>query len=315
MKVIYSGGNNREFMSAYEHYVYEQFGIDKPDIPNCENYLGRNFSFIIFENEKKRYMIMFDADDGSGIAEDNCKLNEKIWRKLMDKYNVGDYIIFKMQYSSKLPHNAFYPFAHKTHPLGYFPYFPKYINEWQYKNNHLLFAPCDIDFLWMGTVNYEDGPPVWPSGLDKKHWQLGQRIKGFQTINEIKERRPDLNIVVSSDRIPYDEYLNLVMRTKVCLEIPGVGNLTTRFFENLQLGRCILGKEIYLELPYSIIPNQHYVAINEWEELEEAMDKLVDDTKERFRIMKNVRKLSPKLSYKYAFEYMMKIINKHLTKL
>jgi hypothetical protein len=307
--------NNREFMIEYEKYVYKQFGIEKPDILNCENVLGRNFSFIIFENKKKNYMIMFDADDGSGIANDNFKLEVDVWKEIKEKYDVVDYIIFKMQYSSELPHNFFYPFAHKTHPLGYFPYFPDYIHEWQYRNNHLLFSPNDIDFLWMGTVNYEDEPPVWPYGLDKKHWQLGQRIKGFETINEIKERRTDLNIVVSSDRIPYDDYLNLVMQSKVCLELPGVGNFTTRFFENLQLGRCILGKRLYLELPYDIVPDEHYVAIDDWNELEDAMDSLVGDRKRRFNIMKNARKLYPKLTHEYAFEQMMKRINKHLTKL
>ena len=71
--------NNREFMIEYEKYVYKQFGIEKPDILNCENVLGRNFSFIIFENKKKNYMIMFDADDGSGIANDNFKLEVDVW--------------------------------------------------------------------------------------------------------------------------------------------------------------------------------------------------------------------------------------------
>lgn len=314
MKVIYSGGNNREFMVGYERYVYDQWGIEKPDIADCEKILGRNFSFIIFENKKKNYMIMFDADDGSGIAQDNFKLEVDVFKELKEKYNVEDYIIFKMQYSSEAPHNTYYPFAHKTHPLGYFPYFPKYVYEWQYRNSQLLFAPSTIDFLWMGTINYEDEPPVWPYGLDKKHWQLGQRIKGFEMIKDIKERRPDLNIAVSSDRISFEQYLNLVLQTKVCLELPGVGNFTTRFFENLQMGRCILGKELYLELPYEIIPNQHYVSIDDWDQLEDAMDRIVDNRKERFRIMKNVRKLAPKLTYEYAFNEMINRVNKHLTK-
>ena len=33
MKVIYSGWNNREFMIAYEKYIYDKLGFGEPDIP------------------------------------------------------------------------------------------------------------------------------------------------------------------------------------------------------------------------------------------------------------------------------------------
>ena len=313
MKVIYSGWNNREFMIAYEKYIYDKLGFGEPDILNCEEFLGRNFSFFIFEKENKNYMVLLDADDGSGIALDNCKLFEDERLMLMEKYNVVDYIIFKMQYSSKSPHNDCYPYSHKTYPLGYFPYFPNHIAE--FKKSWNIFTPQDIDFLWIGTVNYEDNPPIWPKGLDKKHWQLGQRIKGFETIKSIKEKRPEWNIVVSSNTTTYFDYLALVMRSKVCLELPGVGNLTTRFFENLQLDKCILGKKIYLELPYEIVPDKHYASIDDWGQLEHKMDELINDQGKRFDIIRNVRKLQPKLTYEYAFKQMINTIENWLTKL
>jgi len=320
MKVIKSGWNNREFMVEYEKFIYDKLNFGEPDIQNCEKLLGRNFSFFIFQKEPfligdypRNYMVLFDADDGSGIALDNCKLYDDTFTELMKEYNVEDYIIFKMQYSSKSPHNDYYPYADKTHPLGYFPYFPHHIE--QFKQTVNQFQAPTIDFLWMGTVNYEDNPPVWPEGLDKKHWQLGQRLEGYEMVMSLKESRPDLNIVVSSDRIPYFDYLNMVMQSKVCLELPGVGNFTTRFFENLQLGKCILGKELYLELPYEIKKGEHYIGVEDWTKLEDSMDWLMDNPKERFSIMKNVKKLQPKLSHQYAFDNMIETINKHLTKL
>jgi len=313
MKIIKSGWNNREFMIEYEKFIYDKLNFGEPDVQNCEDFLGRNFSFFIFEKDNKNYLVLLDADDGSGIALDNCKLFEDTRLELMEEFNVVDYIIFKMQYSSKSPHNDCYPYAHKTHPLGYFPYFPHLIKH--FKDMVNPFQPSTIDFLWMGTVNYEDNPPVWPEGLDKKHWQLGQRIEGYEMVMALKESRPDLNIVVSSDRIPYFDYLNMVMQSKVCLELPGVGNFTTRFFENLQLGKCILGKELYLELPYEIKKGEHYIGVEDWTKLEDSMDWLMDNPKERFSIMKNVKKLQPKLSHQYAFDNMIETINKHLTKL
>tara|TARA_R110000744_G_scaffold2344_16_gene9593 strand:+ start:3888 stop:4841 length:954 start_codon:yes stop_codon:yes gene_type:complete len=311
MNIVHSGWNNREFMWSFEDYFYNELGFGKADIHNCERILGRNFSYFIFEEDDKNWMVLLDADDGSGIASDNYKLNEDAFNKLKETYNVTDYIVFKMQYSSRAPHNSFYPLAEKTHPLGYFPYFPDQIDE--YKRSVDMMQTPTIDFLWMGTVNYEDNPPVWPDGLDKEHWQLGQRIKGFEMIQSIKEKRPDLNIVVSSDRIQYYDYLDLVAKSKVCLELPGVGNFTTRFFENLKMGKCILGKRLYLELPYDIIADKHYIALDDWSEMEEAMDYLVENKKTRYTVMRNVRELWPKLTYQYALDSMLYNIRKHLT--
>lgn len=300
-------------MWAFEEYFYKELGFGKPDIHNCENVLGRNFSYFIFEEGGKNWMVLLDADDGSGIATDNYKLNEDAFNQLFKTYDVTDYIVFKMQYSSKSPHNTYYPLADKTHPLGYFPYFPNQIDT--FKKNADLMQPPTIDFLWMGTVNYEDNPPVWPDGLDKKHWQLGQRIEGFEMVQSLKESRPDLNIVLSSDRIPYFDYLQLVSQSKVCLELPGVGNFTTRFFENLKMGKCILGKKLFLELPYEIKADHHYISLDDWFEMEEAMDYLLDNKKVRYDVMRNVRELWPKLTYEHSLKYMLLTIKKELTNL
>ena len=313
MNIVHSGWNNREFMWAFEEYFYKELGFGVPDINNCENVLGRNFSYFIFEEGGKNWMVLLDADDGSGIATDNYKLNEEAFNQLFKTYDVTDYIVFKMQYSSKSPHNTYYPLADKTHPLGYFPYFPSQIDT--FKESADLMQPPTIDFLWMGTVNYEDNPPVWPDGLDKKHWQLGQRIEGFEMIQSIKENRPDLNIVLSSDRIPYFDYLKLVSQTKVCLELPGVGNFTTRFFENLKMGKCILGNKLFLELPYEIKADHHYIALDDWFQMEEAMDYLLDNKRVRYDVMRNVRELWPKLTYDYSLKHMLSTIKKELTNL
>ena len=55
-------------MWVFEEYFYKELGFGVPDINNCENVLGRNFSYFIFEEGGKNWMVLLDADDGSGIA-------------------------------------------------------------------------------------------------------------------------------------------------------------------------------------------------------------------------------------------------------
>lgn len=308
MNVICAGRNNREFLNRFEDWLYRKWDII-PDYDTCEEYLGRNFSFVIFENDNKNYMILFDADDGSGIASDNFKLKTDVFEQLKEEHNVEDYIVFKMQYSSKSPHNDYYPLKNKTYPLGYFPYFPDVIENFKHLNRYnFLTTPKDIDFLWMGTVNVEDKPPVWPANVDLKHWQLGQRIKGFNVLRDIAQRRTDLNVIFTDKRIPYTDYLKLLMRTKICIELPGVGNFTTRFFENLMMGKCIIGKELYLELPYTLKSHHHYIAVDSYDILETKMDILLRNDVLINDIERNVKKLQPSLTYKYAYDYILRIL-------
>jgi len=310
MNIILAGSNNREFMNRFEDWMYAKWKII-PDYIDCEEYLGRNFSFVIFENDAHNYMILFDADDGSGIASDNFKLKTSVFEQLKKENNVEDYIVFKMQYSSKSPHNDCYPLKDKTYPLGYFPYFPDIIENFKHLNRYnFLTTKKDIDFLWMGTVNHMAKPPVWPKGVDLKHWQMGQRLKGFKILKDIAERRTDLNVIFTSDRIPYVDYLKLLMRTKICIELPGIGNFTTRFFENLMMEKCIMGKELYLELPYTLKPHHHYIAIDSYDILETKMDILLRNDVLIDDIQRNVKKLQPNLTYDYAYNHIMNTLKK-----
>ena len=79
------------------------------------------------------------------------------------------------------------------------------------------------------------------------------------------------------------------------------------------MGKCILGKKLYLELPYDITADEHYIALENWDEMEEAMDYLLDTPKTRYLIMRNVRDLWPKLTYEYALNNMLDVIRRHLT--
>ena len=308
MNIILAGSSNREFMSRFEDWMYAKWEII-PDYIDCEEYLGRNFSFVIFENDGHNYMILFDADDGSGIASDNFKLKTEVFEELKEENNVEDCVVFKMQYSSQSPHNDYYPLKDKTHPLGYFPYLPHVIKEFKHHNRYnFLTTQKDIDFLWIGTVPHSASPPVWPDEVDIRHWQMGQRLEGYKTLKDIAERRDDLNIVCSNRPIPYVDYLKLLMRTKICIELPGIGNFTTRFFENLMMEKCILGKELYLELPYEIRPQYHYIAIDSYDGLEAKMDMMLRNEPIVNDIHRNVKKLQPKLTYDYAYNHIINVL-------
>lgn len=311
MNIIDYGLNNRPFMRSYEDTLYSQFKLNKePRWTNCESTLGRNFSYFIFEDNSDNYLVLFDSSDGSGLQPYDDSLNHTVLRKLMEEYNIKDYIIFKMQFSYD-GFSSYYPLKSKTHPLGYFPDVPSITYEFK-KQSRYRYAvqPKDIDFFWVGTIDYGAPPPLWPEDKDINQWPMGQRQEGYKTFKQIADKHSEWNII-TSDRPQFSrpEYLDKTMRSKVCLELPGVGYFTTRFFENLILERCMISKELPLSLPYDLIPNVHYFAINHWDELEDKMQWIMDNPTEIDNIINNVKDLQSSLTHDYAFHNMTELIN------
>tara|TARA_Y100000310_G_scaffold326406_1_gene391263 strand:- start:530 stop:1534 length:1005 start_codon:yes stop_codon:yes gene_type:complete len=312
MNVIEYGRNNRPFMWSFEEYLLSQL---KPEMepfhkPNCEDYLGRNFSYLIIEEEGNNYLILLDASDGCGMQPYDESLIAPTLRNIMEKHDVKNYLVFKMQYSKKLTDH--YQLKERTFPLGYFPDFPEETYEWKEKTKYYYFAQKeDIDFFWAGSIDYKSQPTLWPSNKSIGLWPINQRRIGFKKIKEIADKHPEWNIVVS-DTIKYDrlQYLDLIMRSKVCLDLPGVGYFTTRFFENLILERCILTQKLPLDLPYKLEPNKHYASVNNWDHLEDKMISLMESPLKREEIIKNVKDVGKKLTHAYAYKKMMQKVKK-----
>ncbi len=64
----------------------------------CPAAMGRNWSAFVYNRQSINYLCMFDGGDGSGATTADCKI---VWNnfqeKLLDKYNISDYLVFKIK--------------------------------------------------------------------------------------------------------------------------------------------------------------------------------------------------------------------------
>mgnify|MGYP003148428292 CR=1 FL=1 len=318
MDVIEYGRNNRPFMWSFEKYLYRQLNPLCPSITDtdCEKYLGRNFSYFIFDKYKNTYGVLLDSSDGSGAQPHDDSLKLEVWDKILKRNNVKDFIIFKMQCGANDIFNEYYPLpSSKTFPLGYFTDVPDWAYGYKKAMAYYYFArPKDIDFFWAGTIDYTHEPWAWPKKKDIRHWQPGQRIEGYKILKDIKERHPEWNIIISDKpQYPKDVYLDMIMRSKVCIELPGIGGFTTRFFENLILGKCILSRKLLHQLPYELKEDFHYASMGpDFSKMEERMEELINNPREMYTIETNTRLCQKYLTHEYAYENMVKVMEEQL---
>jgi len=313
VNIIEYGRNNRPFMWSYEEYLYSQLQPQVPPfINNCEDYLGRNCSYFVFEKNRINYAVMLEASDGAGFRKGCHCVNKKVWQEILDRNNVKDFLVFKTQWGKEDIFNRYFAFPDKTHPLGYFTDFPQDTYHYKKLNKYNTFLKKkDIDFFWAGTVNYTLAKDKWPEDIDIRYWASRERVQGYKALKRVKEKHPEWNILISDKpSFPKLDYLDLVMRSKICLELPGIGWMTTRFFENLILGKCIMSRRLPHRLPYELKENVHYLSIgNDYANLEECMEKYINDYSQVQEIENNVKDIQGYLTHEYAFEKMTELIN------
>ena len=250
--------SNRQLLKDFENHFYNLF-LNKNNKRSNRN-IGKNFSFVVLEKENKKILVLFDIDDGTGITpckngklDGDCKLNFNEFEKLKKDHNIDKFIIFKAQLQLDDHRNHYYPFKKNIYPLGYFCNNYDMTNKISFEN-----IEKDIDVIWLGTVNLNATPWNWPENQNIDLWPSGWRIKGYKKLLQIKEKRKDLKIVCSNQKLPTNKYLNLISRSKICLELPGCGWFTRRFVENICLEKCILSMSQNQILPFKIKENYHY---------------------------------------------------------
>ena len=312
MKIIEYARNNRPFLWSFEEYLYYKHPPSgKEFVPNCDEYLGRNTSYFVFEEEESTFAVMLEGSDGAGFRKGCHCVNKEVWQEILDRNNVKDFIVFKMQWGKEDIFNRHFAFPNKTHPLGYFPDYP--IETYRFKEmdkyNNLL-RKKDIDFFWAGTVNYTLAKDKWPEDIDINYWASRSRVEGYKALKQIKERHPEWNMVISDKpNFPKHQYLDMIMRAKICLELPGIGWFTTRFFENLMLGKCIMGRRLPHQLPYDLKEDVHYISIGDnYEHLEDYMESYINDKDKILEIERNVQTIQGYLTHEYALDNMTELI-------
>lgn len=278
--------------------------------------LGKNWSCFLYERDGKKFLCFFDGDDGSGGTPSDCKLNWTRFQNLINHHGVSDYMVFKIQHSTVSEQRMFYPFKRDVHPLALMTNDPDRIIKIA---DSLPKVEQDIDVLFVGgRVHDHNYPYCWPKNRNtNQHWPTSRRI-GYSKLLEIKERRKDLNIVTYDNLVPSDEYYNVINRTKVCLDFPGIGMSSRKFYEFLVLGKCVLA----LPQNNSCIGYEewkHYVSLRtpqicdppdyEYVELERKIDYLLTYDGIRHDIERRATTLRPLMSHESVGEYVIKTLD------
>lgn len=274
--------------------------------------LGKNWSGFLYERRGKNFLVLFDGDDGSGSTPADCKLVWPRFQNLLTHYDVQDYMVFKIQHAANPEHREFYPFKSDVYPLALMTNFPKKIYKLA---DELKPVTQDIDVLFVGgKVHDHNYPYCWPKHRNtNQHWPTNRRI-GYAKLLEIKERRKDLNIVTVDGLMDPTQYYSHVNRAKVCLDFPGIGVSSRKFYEFMVLGKCVIALEQH-NVCWPLRENEHYVSLGrdyEYKTLESRIDFALQNNEARQNVEIAARSLRPLMTHEAVADYVERTIDAHI---
>jgi hypothetical protein len=92
------------------------------------------------------------------------------------------------------------------------------------------------------------------------------------------------------DKVPYRKYLLEIPHAKVCVDLPGAGDLTTRLVDYLAIGACVVRPAPSVRLPVQLVDGEHAIyCASDLSDLADVCAELVRDDEERERIAGNAR--------------------------
>jgi len=92
------------------------------------------------------------------------------------------------------------------------------------------------------------------------------------------------------DKLPYRTYLFEIPRAKVCVDIPGLGDFTTRLIDYLAVGACIVKPPPRSRLPITPVDGVHLVyCSSDLSDIGDVCAELVRDEETREAIARNAR--------------------------
>jgi glycosyl transferase family 1 len=92
------------------------------------------------------------------------------------------------------------------------------------------------------------------------------------------------------EKVPYRKYLFEIPRAKVCVDMPGNGDLTTRLVDYLAVGACVVKRPPRARLPVHLVDGVHVVyCASNLSDLGDVCVQLVGDDESRETIARNAR--------------------------
>ena len=313
--ITFYGLNNRDQILNFQTLLLKRNVTPNSthDTSMCSEVLGRNFSSFIYQKDGKKLLVLLDVDDGSGGTPSDCKIVWSSLHSILQKHKPHDMIVLKSQVNRDPEYNQFYPFKDDVYPIGIFSNDPDKVFE--RKKRH---PQCeqDIDVFYAGGYKHSKNRPyVWPKNRDIRKWWSGSSVRGYEKLLEIKSRRQDIKIALFDDSVPADQFYSLMRRSKMCIDLPGIGLSSRKFYECMVFGKCVIALRQQFA-PWPCEENEHYVSLGEdldYETLEEKIDLVLKNDGMRKRIENNVENLQGDLRLDAMVTRVEKILSDKIT--
>ena len=308
------GLNNRDQISIFQKVLLER-NISKDsklDIEMSTESLGRNFSSFVCERDGKKLLVLLDIDDGSGGTPSDCKIIWSSLHSIMVKHRPHDMIVLKSQVNRNPEYNQFYPFKEDVYPIGIFSNNPDKVFQLKKSCPPLV---QDIDVFYAGGYKHSKNRPyVWPKNRDIGKWWSGASVRGYEKLLSLREKRKDIKFALYDDSLPADQFYNLMRRSKICIDLPGIGLSSRKFYEYFVFEKCVLAlRQQYT--PWECEENIHYCSMEEdinFDSFEEKIDYLLSNPQARHTIERNVSEIGNQLTLDYMIKRVENIIREKL---
>jgi len=308
--ITYFGKNNRDHVQIFQNEFFNK-NLSKDAVYDqrmSTEKLGRNFSSFICEKDNKKLLVLLDTDDGSGGTPSDCKIVWSTLFEIQQLYKPHDMIILKSQVNRNPEYNQFYPFKEDVYPIGIFSNDPGKVFESKQK---FPLVEQDIDVFYAGGMKHSKNRPYcWPKNRDIKKWWSGSSILGYKKLLEIRDKRLDIKFALFDESLPADQFYSLMRRSKICVDLPGVGLSSRKFYECMVFEKCVLSLR-QQHTPWPCEENIHYCSMEEdlfYETMEQKIDFLLK-IENRKPIENNVKLIQNSLTLDFMINRVQQIIN------
>lgn len=309
--ITHYGFNDRDHIQLFQSVLYKrntQSGA-KYDERLSTRQLGRNWGGFVYESDGKKLLVMTDTDDGSGGTPADCKISWATFNDVLRAHRPDDYIVLKSQINVDPEYNQFYPFKNDVYSIGIFSNDPEKIFS---VKRGLPQVTKDIDVFFSGGRKFDHlNPYAWPKNRDPKMWWPGASVRGYKKLQEIKDRHPHINIQIFDGILDASKFYGLINRSKICIDLPGIGLSSRKFYEYMVLGKCVVALQ-QQHTPWECVPDVHYASLGydlDFCRLEEKIIQLHENRQMVEEIESNVRNITSQLTLDSMIVRIENIIN------
>ena len=308
------GHNDRDHVQILQESLYRRNmmpGAQHDDRLSTRK-LGRNWGGFIYESSSKKLLVLIDTDDGSGGTPADCKISWSTFNDILRSHRPDDYIVLKSQVNVDPEYNQFYPFKNDVHSIGIFSNDPERVFS---VKRSLPSVSKDIDVFFSGGRKFDHlNPYAWPKNRDPKKWWPGASVRGYKKLQEIKDRHPSINIQIFDGTLEASRFYELINRSKICIDLPGIGLSSRKFYEYMVLGKCVISLQ-QQHTPWECVPNVHYASLGydlDFSHLEEKIVELHNNKQVVAEIESSVDKISSQLTLGSMIVRIENIINEKI---